>query len=112
MVSSEWRIVASSKVRIESSLTIRNSLFAIRHLRVPDQLTQRAACGSENLRQLRRQIGERDGRRDQAIESGIVQQGERGGTAAGNAPACTMRGRHMAHLTRHQPQALAVERAA
>src|SRR6185503_5772460 len=63
---------------------------------IADQLAQHAALGVENIGQPRRKIGERDRRRDQRVERGIVEQVECGGKAASVIPARAPRGRDLA----------------
>ena len=65
--------------------------------------------GSRMSGSLRRQVGERDRRRDQGVERGVVQQVERGGKTAAIVPARAMRRRDLADLAGDELEAAGVE---
>src|ERR1700674_4659323 len=81
-------------------------------LRIIDTLTQNAASRREDLRQPRRQIFERNRRREQRIKTriGVVRKGRFEPRAM--RPARPVRRGNLADLTGDESQAAAVERAA
>src|SRR5262249_13765913 len=77
--------------------------------RIVDHLAQYPALRRKDFGQSRRQILERDGRREQRIERRIGEQRERSLESTPRAPARAMRGRNAPDLARNEPQPAAVE---
>src|SRR5215813_12800824 len=117
MANGEWWAVsgmACSSSANETTTPSRSIRYSPHSLlaSVADHLAQDAAGRPENVGQTRRQVGERDRRREQRVERGIVQKRQRGGAAAGKVPARTVRRGDVADLARQQAQAAAVKGAA
>src|SRR6185295_4418541 len=79
---------------------------------VIDALTEDSAAGREDAWQRSGQVGELHRGRQQCVEAGVGEQGERGGEAARMRPARAMRWRNASDLARDQGEAAAMERAA
>src|ERR1700692_3172845 len=80
--------------------------------RIVDALAQDVALGRKNLGHAQRQLGERDGRRDEGIKPRIGEQRECGREPPAMRPARPVRRRHLPDLARDQLEAAAVEGAA
>src|SRR5262245_62128459 len=80
--------------------------------RIADQLADHVGIRTENRRELRRQLVERQRRRDQQVEHRIAEQRERRRKPPSMAPARPMGGRDLADLARDEPQPTAMERFA
>src|SRR5262245_36262865 len=80
--------------------------------RIADQLADYVGIRTKNRGELRRQIVERQRRRDQQVEHRIAKQHECRRKPPPMAPARPMRGRNLADLARDEAQPTAMERFA